>query len=884
MKMAVVHLPPSFSLYATPLPTSAAAGEGGLDDGNRKFMVVGHRGHGMNLLHSTDTRMKAYKENSILSFNNAANHPLDFIEFDVQVTKDDIPIIFHDNFILSQHNGILVEKRVTDLTLQEFFSYGPQRQVGEVGKSLLRRTNGNIVGWDVQADDHSCTLQEAFQKVNPCLGFNIELKFDDYIVYQQHHLTHLLQLIFKVVSQNAQQRPVIFSTFQPDAALLMKKLQHIYPVYFLTNGGTQVFDDVRMNSLEEAKKVAIQGGLDGIVSEVMGVFGNPMVVRDIKDSKLSLLTYGKLKLSLHKSDGKEKKDHQPSAHLDELAQASKDMQDMRNCYDGLLSAAAATANSIYEFSESLKEMGNCLLGKTAADTDRESGKVLSTLGNMQLDLQKIADTYRSSVVVTITNPSESLLSELRKVEEMKLQCDEKREAFEYMMTQHREKGQLRTGKVESSIAQKLKEAQDEYDEVTRLCVFRVKSLKEGQCRSLLTQAARHHAAQQLSFFRNGLKTLEAVEPCIRNVAEKHHIDYQLTGLCNSESREGEPMSGYESTDDGELSFDYRQKKQGIDDDGTSQNPMELDRIDLQGSNLEDAEVNKNNHQGEQLFGRQTRVSSYSAPLFPEKIDASERPKETQPSRKFYSYVLPPPAVDARNPISRPSTSVSYSSPFQSLQQPLPVDHGRRIGDDNMLTSASTSKAQSMIKDGNSINPSIQLPAPSAGRFSLSQRDTHIRSDGEVGKRQSYSGPLPPSKQFSFKIASNSGPITSTELPQPPFRVPVSQPSLSPNVSRSASPPPISSPKISELHELPRPPSGLPFSKPVVFSGGMTGHSAPLFSKNQEISPPYKRAMLTSTCAPLPPPPLVVPRSFSIPSSNQREMALHVNIPSSNSET
>ncbi|KAI3666058.1 hypothetical protein L6452_44696 [Arctium lappa] len=282
---------PSFSLYTTPLPTSVG---GGLDNGSRKFMVVGHRGHGMNVLHSTDRRMKAYKENSILSFNNAANHPLDFIEFDVQVTKDDIPIIFHDNFILSQENGIVVEKRVTDLTLEEFFSYGPQREVGQVGKCLLRKTNGNIVGWDVEADDHSCTLQEAFQKVNPCLGFNIELKFDDYIVYDQHHLTHVLQLIFNVVSKNAQQRSVIFSTFQPDAALLMKKLQHIYPVYFLTNGGNEVFDDVRMNSLEEAKKVAIEGGLDGIVSEVMGVFRNPMVVREIKDSNLSLLTYGKL--------------------------------------------------------------------------------------------------------------------------------------------------------------------------------------------------------------------------------------------------------------------------------------------------------------------------------------------------------------------------------------------------------------------------------------------------------------------------------------------------------------------------------------------------------------------------------------------------------------
>nr|GEW18631.1 glycerophosphodiester phosphodiesterase GDPD1, chloroplastic-like [Tanacetum cinerariifolium] len=245
------------SLYATRLPN-------GLDVSNGrkslpKFMVVGHRGHGMNVLQSTDKRMKAYKENSITSFNNAANHALDYIEFDVQVTKDNIPIIFHDNFVVSAENGQVVEKRVTDLTVEEFFSYGPQRTSGQVGKSLLRQINGNIVGWDVEVDDHSCTLEEAFQKVNPCLGFNIELKFDDYIVYEEEYLIH-----------------------------------HTYPVYFLTNGGNEIYNDVRMNSLEEAKKLALEGGLDGIVSEVKGIFRNPSVVREIKESNLSLLTYGKL--------------------------------------------------------------------------------------------------------------------------------------------------------------------------------------------------------------------------------------------------------------------------------------------------------------------------------------------------------------------------------------------------------------------------------------------------------------------------------------------------------------------------------------------------------------------------------------------------------------
>lgn len=49
------------------------------------FVVVGHRGKGMNVLASSDRRLMAVKENSVRSFNAAARFPIDFIEFDVQV-------------------------------------------------------------------------------------------------------------------------------------------------------------------------------------------------------------------------------------------------------------------------------------------------------------------------------------------------------------------------------------------------------------------------------------------------------------------------------------------------------------------------------------------------------------------------------------------------------------------------------------------------------------------------------------------------------------------------------------------------------------------------------------------------------------------------------
>jgi len=54
------------------------------------------------------------------------------ILFNLQVTKDGCPVIFHDNFIYTEENGEISGKRVTDLDLDEFLSYGPQRNPDKV--------------------------------------------------------------------------------------------------------------------------------------------------------------------------------------------------------------------------------------------------------------------------------------------------------------------------------------------------------------------------------------------------------------------------------------------------------------------------------------------------------------------------------------------------------------------------------------------------------------------------------------------------------------------------------------------------------------------------------------------------------------------------------
>ncbi|KAJ9132861.1 hypothetical protein P3X46_033687 [Hevea brasiliensis] len=580
---------------------------------------------------------------------------------------------------------------------------------------------------------------------------------------------------------------------------------------------------------------------------------------------------GKFGFKLHKTDAKDKRDLLPSAQLDELAQAAQDMQDMRNCYDSLLSAAAATANSAYEFSESLREMGSCLLEKTALHDDEESGRVLLMLGKVQFELQKLVDSYRSHIFLTITNPSESLLNELRTVEDMKRQCDEKRNVYEYMAAQQKEKGKSKSGKGESFTLQQLQTAHDEYNEDATLCVFRLKSLKQGQSRSLLTQAARHHAAQ-LNFFRKGLKSLEAVDQLVKIVTDQQHIDYQFCGP-EDDGREDDE-NGDDTNDGRELSFDYRTNKQGLDVFSASRNSMEVEYVDMpfpQASVTESTELNPDKNQGGfNISVREPRPGSHSAPIFPErKPDPVERIKQIQSSvGKSNTYVLPTP-IDAKGVVSsRTSGSVAHTRPTDlsgrthNLWHSSPLEQKKHEKDpgDSHLSEFTVFKARSAHKESNSNNASNQLPPPLVEGTSLPQLDTYNASDNKKIKWQSFSGPIT-SKPWSTKPAlSASGPISSNELPKQVSgvlpRVIIPQ-TTSPKVSPTASPPLASSPRISELHELPRPPGNLA-SKPAK-SSIIVGHSAPLVRNLEHSGASKIPSTMTNYASPLPIPPFVVPQ-------------------------
>jgi len=250
--------------------------------------------------------------------------------------------------------------------------------------------------------------------------------------------------------------------------------------------------------------------------------------------------------------------------------------------------------------------------------------------------------------------------------------------------------------------------------------------------------------------------------------------------------------------------------------------------------------------------RRPRAGSQSAPILADKFEASERIDLIRPSstRKSNTYVLPTPA-DAK-------------------RSPSPSEPNKLVKDikNEQLSPTRMPKAQSVLKESNINSGPIKLPLPFTERLSLSQFDSHNTSDTKKIKRQAYSGPLT-SKAWSSK------PIISAPNSRPAGEHPhgciSAQPSMSPKVSPNASPPPALSPKISELHELPRPP--ITSEKPARPSG-LVGYSAPLVSRGQEFYAATKRPTVASQKAsPLPRPPVVMARSFSIPSSGQRTPTL-----------
>lgn len=254
--------------------------------------------------------------------------------------------------------------------------------------------------------------------------------------------------------------------------------------------------------------------------------------------------------------------------------------------------------------------------------------------------------------------------------------------------------------------------------------------------------------------------------------------------------------------------------------------------------------NSNRRISGESFPSSGNIKSYtqSAPLFADKKpDHLSGPLMRQTStRKLETYVLPTPGDPKTTSISPKKVT-----PLPSVSNPNShkLWHSSPLG---------VKKHTETIDKKTSPTP---LPPPRGAESLLfSQFDPFIISSSKKIKRQAFSGPLVNKRQSNPQISTErlnlySGPLLRNPLSSPP------------KLSRASFPPPTSSPKINELHELPRPPLSVP-KRPLQF----VGYSGPLVSKGGRDPSGRNNESTTPSPLPRPPPPEGLPRSSSIPAS------------------
>ncbi|EON99373.1 putative glycerophosphodiester phosphodiesterase gde1 protein [Phaeoacremonium minimum UCRPA7] len=294
-------------------------------------MVIGHRGLGKNI---TSNRSLQLGENTVPSFIAAANLGAQYVEFDVQLTKDHVPVIYHD-FLVSETG---IDAPVHTLTLEQFLHINPdsrrlkgtdilKNQIKARSNSPGPRQRSLSVGYgfnesndleermkhtrDFKAKGYKAnsrgnfiqapfaTLEDLFKELPDTVGFNIEMKYPMLHESEEHDMdTYAVELnsfcetVLAKVYDLAKDRHVIFSSFNPDICLCLNFKQPNFPIMFLTDAGTLSVGDIRASSLQEAIRFASRWNLLGIVSVSEPFVNSPRLVRVVKQSGLICVSYG----------------------------------------------------------------------------------------------------------------------------------------------------------------------------------------------------------------------------------------------------------------------------------------------------------------------------------------------------------------------------------------------------------------------------------------------------------------------------------------------------------------------------------------------------------------------------------------------------------------
>ncbi|XP_073941629.1 glycerophosphocholine phosphodiesterase GPCPD1 isoform X1 [Choristoneura fumiferana] len=262
-------------------------------------LEVGHRGLGASF---KTKEGNSIRENTIASLKKAAASGADMLEFDVQLSKDMIPVIYHDFYVcisMKRKKEIdfteMLELPVKDLTLEHLQKLKVYH--------LVEGRNHETLFNDEDLEEHQPfpTLEMAFKEIDIHVGFNVELKWTmeledgTFELNNPFDMNTYVDKVLEVVLKNGGDRRIIFSCFNPDICTMVRYKQNKYPVMFLTVGKTekyQPYRDPRCLSIPAAVQNAISSDILGIVVHTEDLLRDPSQVKLATDVGLIIFCWG----------------------------------------------------------------------------------------------------------------------------------------------------------------------------------------------------------------------------------------------------------------------------------------------------------------------------------------------------------------------------------------------------------------------------------------------------------------------------------------------------------------------------------------------------------------------------------------------------------------
>eukprot|EP00210_Caulerpa_lentillifera_P007477 g7144.t1 len=290
-------------------------------DNSLGMAIGGHRGMGENLITDQDMFQAAnlWRENTITSFLKAQQHGASFVEMDVQVTRDGVPVIWHDDEIAFGARSNPFRCQICDLHFDEFRSIGPQLSSDETGRfrelitlhrkfrNLIQNTNSMMDvynPWHCFDDDALPSLEQVLNDLPESLSINLEIKMTTPSTLVQtppHEVLRATQSVINLLSKSIQQRGssrrVLLSSFDPDVCVEMRRQLKAsgidqVPIMYITTGGSWLHSDPRRMSISAAIQFCIDNEIGGFVVDTSILRQEKHLMELTKLKRLQVVTYG----------------------------------------------------------------------------------------------------------------------------------------------------------------------------------------------------------------------------------------------------------------------------------------------------------------------------------------------------------------------------------------------------------------------------------------------------------------------------------------------------------------------------------------------------------------------------------------------------------------